>query len=57
MAACEEGEQTVNGQYAMLGILWLALSGIRRDVDDMPGFPFLHVRQRRRNAVQHALDV
>src|ERR1700737_981731 len=26
-------------------------------IDDMPGFLLLHIRQRRGNAVEHALDV
>ncbi len=33
------------------------VAGDRGDVDDMPGFLPLHVRQRRGDAVEHALDV
>src|SRR2546423_918710 len=33
------------------------MAGHRGDVDDMPSFLLLHIRQRRGDAVQHALDV
>jgi hypothetical protein len=33
------------------------MAGHGRDVDEMPGFLLLHIRQRRGNAVQHPLDV
>jgi hypothetical protein len=33
------------------------MAGHRGDIDDMPGFLLLHMRQRRRDAVQDALDV
>ena len=33
------------------------VAGDRRDVDDVPGLLLLHVRQRRGDAVEHALDV
>ena len=33
------------------------VAGHRGNIDDMPGFLLLHIRQRRGDAVQHALDV